>query len=430
MLKTILPLSFIVASRFFGLFIVMPVLSAYASEFTGASDILIGLLVGVYAIAQMIFQVPFGILSDKIGRKKSMLIGLIVFIFGSLVCATSENIYVMIFGRILQGSGAVGAVAMAMISDFTPENSRGKAMAIMGASIGASFGLSMLISPILAAKFGLSSLFYLSAFLSLICVVLLFTAVPAERKITRIQIKIPFSSLLTQKNLAIMNFTSLIQKMLLNSVFVAIPLVLAREFAYENAKLWQIYVVATCVGFVCMGLAGFLGDGKKLSKQILLSGIFVFALSFVVLFFAVNSFVFALGVVIFFAAFNLHEPIMQSLASKFALSSQRGAALGVFNSFGYLGSFLGGVCGGFILGEFGFSALCGFFIILCLFWAICVWKLKNPNDFEILVIDNSQIHSLFGVLGVIDIFELGAKTFVKYDKTIITSERIHAILSE
>ena len=126
MLKTTLPLSFIVATRFFGLFIILPVISLYAMELKGANESLVGLLIGIYAFMQMLLQTPFGILSDKIGRKNSIAIGLLIFIIGSFVCAYANDIYVMIFGRFLQGCGAVGAIAIALISDFTKEENRTK----------------------------------------------------------------------------------------------------------------------------------------------------------------------------------------------------------------------------------------------------------------------------------------------------------------
>ena len=159
MLKSVLPLSFIVATRFFGLFILLPVLSYYALELEGASERLVGVLIGVYAIMQMALQTPFGALSDKIGRKNTLAVGLVIFILGSVVCAFASDIYTMILGRFIQGCGAVGAVATALISDFTTEENRGKAMAIMGAMIGAGFGVAMILSPVLSAKFGLGSLF-------------------------------------------------------------------------------------------------------------------------------------------------------------------------------------------------------------------------------------------------------------------------------
>ena len=190
MLKIVLPLSFIVGTRFFGLFIVLPVLSLYSANLKGANDFLIGLLIGLYALAQVLLQVPFGILSDKIGRKKTLLIGLLIFILGSLICSNTSDIYIMMLGRTLQGAGAIGAVATAMISDFIVEEQRAKAMAIMGMFIGISFALSMVIAPIMSSKFGLSSLFDLSTILTILCIILLFTIVPKETKIKHENTKI------------------------------------------------------------------------------------------------------------------------------------------------------------------------------------------------------------------------------------------------
>ena len=174
MLKTTLPLSFIVATRFFGLFVILPVISIYAMELKNADENLVGILIGIYAFMQMVLQTPFGLLSDKIGRKNTLAIGLLIFIVGSLVCALADDIYMMIFGRFLQGCGAVGAVAIALISDFTKEEQRAKQMAIMGALIGLAFVFAMVLSPVLSAKYGLSSLFHLSGALTLLCLILLY----------------------------------------------------------------------------------------------------------------------------------------------------------------------------------------------------------------------------------------------------------------
>ena len=271
MLKSVLPLSFIIASRFLGLFIVLPVLSLYALNLEGANEFLVGLIVGVYAISQMIFQVPFGALSDKIGRKKALTIGLLVFVVGSIVCALSSDIYTMLFGRFLQGIGAVGAVATAMISDFVTEENRSKAMAIMGAFIGLSFTLSMVLGPLLARSYGLSSLFYFSAALSLLCVVLLYTVVPKEIKVSEKAEKVPFGKLFLQKDYMIINFTSFMQKMLTSIAFLAIPIILVKEYGYESGELYKVYTLGAVLGFLAMGLAGFLGDGKGLSKVILIA---------------------------------------------------------------------------------------------------------------------------------------------------------------
>ncbi|WP_169767354.1 MFS transporter [Campylobacter curvus] len=431
MLKSVLPLSFIVGSRFFGIFIVLPVLSLYALNLKGANEFLIGLLIGAYAIMQMIFQVPFGTLSDKIGRKKTLTVGLCIFIVGSFVCAGAQDIYTMIAGRLLQGVGAIGAVATAMISDYTKEEIRSRAMAIMGAFIGLSFALSMVLSPILSERFGLDSLFYISAALSVFCILLLYIVVPSEPIFVHHDEKVPLKKLIFQKDLMLMNITSMMQKMLTSVAFLAIPIVLVKELGYEQAHLWRVYAVSTGFGFVAMGLGGFLGDGKGLSKGILIVGVALFILSYGVFAVSGTAGIFIVGVVIFFIGFNLHEPIMQSCATKFAKSNQKGAALGVFNSFGYFGSFMGGVIGGHILHEHDFKVLAVICIVLCAVWFVLLFRLKDPRAFKNIYFDASNapdLRLLDGVRGIVECYKSGKNQVVKFDNTIIDEAHIRDIL--
>ncbi|AII14071.1 putative sugar transporter, major facilitator superfamily [Campylobacter iguaniorum] len=424
MIKTVLPLSFITASRFFGLFIVLPVLSLYALNLKGANELLVGFLVGGYAITQMILQVPFGALSDKFGRKNTMTFGLVIFIIGSLVCAEASDIYTMIIGRLIQGSGAVGAVATAMISDFTPEEKRGHAMAIMGGMIGIAFSISMVLSPILSSKFGLASLFYLSALLSVFCIILLYTVVPKEPKFHHHDAKVAFKTLIIQKNLLIMNITNLMQKMLMSAAFVAIPLTLVKTLGYASDKLWIVYAASMVFGFVAMGLAGFLGDGKGQSKNLLLVGVVLFIIAYMGFAFSGSVVWFIVFVVVFFVGFNLHEPIMQSCASKFALSSQKGAALGVFNAFGYGGSFLGGVLGGYFLHKFDIGILALAFGILSVLWFVLLWFLTDPKIFKNLYLKTANLDALDGVCGIVERYKNQSGFVVKYNSTLIDENEI------
>ena len=424
MLKSVLPLSFIIASRFLGLFIVLPVLSLYALNLEGANEFLVGLIVGVYAISQMIFQVPFGALSDKIGRKKALTIGLLVFVVGSIVCALASDIYTMLFGRFLQGIGAVGAVATAMISDFVTEENRSKAMAIMGAFIGLSFTLSMVLGPLLARSYGLSSLFYFSAALSLLCVVLLYTVVPKEIKVSEKAEKVPFGKLFLQKDYMIINFTSFMQKMLTSIAFLAIPIILVKKYDYESGELYKVYTLGAVLGFLAMGLAGFLGDGKGLSKVILIAGTLLFGLTYAIFAFSFTLFVFVLGVAIFFVGFNMHEPIMQSTATKFVKSSQKGTALGVFNSFGYLGSFAGGAVGGYVLHAFDFKTLAIICVVLCVIWLVLLFSLNDPRIFKNIYLSPDiaiNLELLNSQKGVVDYYKNEKNQVIKFDSR-LTSE--------
>lgn len=425
MFKSVFPLGFIVASRFFGLFIVLPVLSLYVLSLEGASVYTAGLLVGVYAISQMILQVPFGIMSDKFGRKNILTLGLLIFIVGSLICAFASDIYTMILGRVVQGAGAIGAVATAMISDQVREEERTKAMALVGIMIGVSFALSMILSPVITKFFGLSSLFILSAVLSVICIITLYTIVPKESKISiENGENLSFLQSIKDKNLLIINLTNLIQKMFMSIVFVCIPIIFVQILQNSQDDLWKIYLAGMVVGFLAMGFSGSVGEKRQISKQILLAGVVFFGLSFLTLGFSGANLLFFAGIMLFFLGFNMHEPIMQSCATKFAKAKTRGAVLGLFNSFGYFGSFIGGIIGGVGLNfdrNFMFFSLA----ILSVFWFLLLLKLKNPALFENIYTDKELDETqILAQNGVVEIYKIGSQNAIKFDKSIITKDEI------
>ncbi|MDA3076985.1 MFS transporter [Campylobacter sp. JMF_04 NA10] len=431
MLNTILPLSFIAATRFFGLFILLPVLSYYALELRGADEKLVGVLIGVYAIMQMLLQTPFGALSDKIGRKNTIAIGLVIFIAGSVICAFASDIYTMILGRFVQGCGAIGAVATALISDFTTEENRGKAMAIMGAMIGCAFGAAMILSPVLSAKFGLASLFWLSVILTIFCLILLFSLVPAEPKIRSKMPKKSSLALLRDKNLSLLNLSNFFQKAFMTTAFFLIPIMLHSKFGFAQDEFIKVYGIAMIFGFLSMGASGAMGEKRGLSKQILLLGILFFIVSYLIFAFANNPYFFIFGVIVFFAGFNAHEPIMQSLASKFAKTANRGEALGIFTSFGFFGSFIGGVCGGVAYGWVGILGIGLVVAVLGAVWFAMILALPNPKIFKNLYFDkalNFDFNAISGQAGIVEIYENGENFVVKYNSKIISTEEIKNLL--
>lgn len=423
MFKSILPLSFIIGTRFFGLFIILPVISVYASTLKGSTPLLIGFLMGVYALTQIFLQVPFGILSDKIGRKKTLAFGLLIFILGSFLCATSSDIYTMIFGRFLQGAGAIGAVAIALVADLSSEENRSKAMAIMGGFIALAFASSMILSPILSAKFGLQSLFYLSLILSILCLFLLLL-IPHEVKIPHSQDKTPIKKLLKDKNLALLNLSNFLQKMLLNTVFLSIPIILVKFLHLPSENLYKVYAFATVAGFFAMGFSGSMGAKRGLSKGLLITGVLFFLAAFLTFILAKSILVFSVGVVLFFIGFNLHEPIMQALASKFVKRHEKGKALGLFNSFGYMGSFVGAMVAGYAL-KHSFSMLGEFCVVLCLAWLFSLRLLKNPSDFKIIDLNlKANLNELGKIKGVFECFYTQDGTSVKFDSLLVNEEEL------
>lgn len=432
MLKTVLSLSFVVGSRFFGLFIILPVFGLYASNLNNSNTMLAGVAIGIYALMQMIFQIPFGAMSDKFGRKNVMSLGLVIFIIGSLICGFTNDIYWMIFGRFLQGSGAVGSVAIAMISDFTSEEKRGKAMAIMGMMIGAAFGLSMVLGPYLSARYGLGVLFHISTALTLICIILLYTTVPEEIKISSLQKKVSIIEILVQKDLALMNLTNFLQKMLLTMTFFVIPIVLVTKLGFMEKNLWIVYSISMVFGFIAMGMAGFMGEKRGLSKMILLLGISFFIFSYVCFVVANSKILFIIGVILFFIGFNMHEPIMQSAASKFAKSDQKGAVLGVFNAAGYFGTFVGGIGGGVMLENLGIHYLAAIIAIICIIWFLLLISLTNPANFKNIYLKNSEIFDLSSLenrVGFIEAYRKNSEIVVKFNNKFISENDVKKALN-
>ena len=319
MIKSVMPLSFIIALRFFGLFIVLPVISVYALSLDGANATLVGIVVGGYALTQVVFQVPFGVMSDKLGRKGTIITGLLLFAIGSLICAIATDIYTLMLGRLLQGSGAIGAVVTAMISDLVKEHERSKAMALMGSFIGLAFAIAMLAGPLIGGFIGVPVLFYITMFLALISIYILIKKVPNPPIITHTyNDKLRLSDVLGNTNINRMNITNFLQKALMTFAFLVIPIILTKTYGWEKKELWYVYLPAMIFGLLSMAPAAIIAEKKGKFKEILALGILFFIISYLVIGFSSSSVVFVIGVVIFFIGFNMHEPIMQSLASKFA----------------------------------------------------------------------------------------------------------------
>ena len=397
MFKKVFPLSSIIFLRFFGLFLVLPVLSVYALELDGATPFLVGIVVGGYALTQAVFQLPFGSISDKIGRKPTILFGLVLFFIGSLICAYSTDIYTLMFGRFLQGAGAIGSVATAMVSDLVEEESRGKAMAIMGGFIAIAFALSMGLGPVIASNFGISTIFLITSGLVVVSVIILFTKVPTPPKIRHIyHNKSKTIDILKDNNLLNMIIINTLQKGLMTAAFVIIPIILTGAdygFNWEKSELWMVYLPAMIAGFIAMGPAAIFGEKKNIPKEIFLLSIVLFLASFVIMGFTTSSSIFILGVVFFFVAFNMMEPLVQSMISKFAKVHQKGAALGISNSSAYFATFLGGTFAGIYLNgadRESLSIALSAIIVIWLIWTAL--KLQNPTKHSHLYINHDDVN--------------------------------------
>lgn len=393
MFKKVFPLSAILSLRFLGLFLVLPVISIYALELEGSTPLLIGIVVGGYALTQAVFQVPFGAMSDKIGRKPTLLVGLLIFLVGSVICAYSTDIYTLMIGRFLQGAGAIGSVITAMISDLVSEEIRGKAMAIMGASIALSFAAAMGLGPVLGAKYGVSFLFILTAVFAVLAIILLFTKVPTPPKIKHTyHATAKTSDILRDPNLLNMIIINAMQKGLMTIAFVLIPIILTSDaFSWQKSDLYMVYLPAMLFGLAAMGPAAVFGEKHNKPKEVFLLSIVLFISSFLIMGLTSSSLLFVVGVILFFIAFNMMEPLVQSMITKFAKVHQKGAALGISNSVAYFATFIGGTSAGLLLGMSDRETIGISVAAVAGIWLLWTLKLQNPTKYSHLYLPQDSV---------------------------------------
>ncbi|OGT53750.1 MAG: hypothetical protein A3E84_03520 [Gammaproteobacteria bacterium RIFCSPHIGHO2_12_FULL_42_13] len=366
--------SFLLASilsfRMLGLFMILPVFSVAAKNYVGATPMLIGLALGIYGLTQALLQIPFGMLSDHLGRKPVIFIGLVLFFVGSVICALSPSLTFLIIGRALQGAGAIGSTVLAFIADITPEDKRAKSMAFVGLFIGASFVVAMILGPFVNHYFKLSGIFWLTALLALIG---LFFAVitPSHTITTAIDTK-----QLAFKKLFPFNFGIFSLHTILTALFIVIPIILTRQLMMSGESQIIFYCLILFLSFVLALPLIILAEAKKKMSLIFPACIGLIFLSMeisICVEFSSISKLF-LFLLLFFTAFTVLEALLPSLVSKNTSPKKRGAAMGIYSTSQFLGIFAGGALGGVVyahfqaLGIFAFCALfaaCWLILILC-----------------------------------------------------------------
>ena len=438
-----MPLSLIVALRFFGLFIVLPVLSIYALDMEGATPFLAGLVVGGYALTQAAFQVPFGLISDKVGRKKTLLFGLIIFIIGSVIAAVSDNIYMLLVGRFLQGAGAIGSVVSAMVADLVKEEQRAHAMAIMGGTIALSFAAAMIIAPVVGGNWGIDKLFWLTAILSVLAIGILFTAVPKPPTIVHsyAEEESKMIEVFKDKSLTRMYITFLFHSSIMTMAFFIIPVVMTQGleeggFGWDKSELWKVYFPAMIFGFFAMAPAAIFGEKYGKGKEVFMISVAVIFLGFLAMGFAGSAWVFVVGVVLFFIGFNMFEPLLQSFVAKFAKVHQKGAALGVANTFAYVGIFLGGLLAGWLMQHYDRATLSVVVAVIAVIWFIWVATMPSPNNrgnvyLPLDLFDRERVSSLTSHEAIVESYvnETENIAVIKYEKDMIDEDEIRGMLS-
>lgn len=365
-------LASLISARMLGLFMLLPVLALYAADMGAAAPILIGLAVGVYGVTQASLQIPLGILSDRIGRRPVIVAGLIVFALGSVAAAMAESVQGLILGRALQGAGAISASVMALLADHTRSAIRTRAMAVIGVSIGASFILSLVLGPVISYWIGVDGLFWLTALLALVVLVVFLTTVrDAPRANQRPMDRGALKRAVADRRLLGMDFGIFILHLMLTATFVAIPFALREMVGLAVQEHWKVYL-----GVMLVSLAGtiplIVASERGPPRPVIVLAVATLIAAQIVLARSHASLGGVLaGLWLFFAAFNFLEARLPALLSQMVPDQQRGAALGVFASAQFLGAFAGGIAAGWVLGEAGIGSV----FVLCA-GAASVWGLS------------------------------------------------------
>ncbi|BAQ77194.1 major facilitator family transporter [Pseudomonas sp. Os17] len=355
-------LALVFAFRMLGMFMVLPVLATYGMDLAGATPALIGLAIGAYGLTQAIFQIPFGIISDRIGRRPVIYLGLIVFALGSVLAANADSIWGVIAGRILQGAGAISAAVMALLSDLTREQHRTKAMAMIGMTIGVSFAVAMVVGPLLTRSFGLSGLFLATGGMALVGILIIAFMVPRatgplqhrESGVAR-QALIPT---LKHPDLLRLDLGIFVLHAMLMSSFVALPLALVEKAGLPKDQHWWVYLTALLISFFAMIPFIIYGEKKRKMKRVLLGAVSTLLLTELFFWeFGDSLRALVIGTVVFFTAFNLLEASLPSLISKVSPAGGKGTAMGVYSTSQFLGSALGGILGGWLFQHGGLSVV-------------------------------------------------------------------------
>ncbi len=369
--------------RMLGMFIILPIFAIYAQGLPGGeSHTLIGIALGAYGLTQAILQIPAGWASDRFGRKPVIYAGLVLFAIGSFIAASADNIYWIIAGRVIQGAGAINAAVMALTADLTREEHRTKAMAMIGMTIGVTFSISLVLSPLLYHLIGIPGIFAMTGVLALGALAVVVFVIPnpaivrfhSETEATTRKI----GEVLRNKDLLRLDFGIFTLHAILMSVFMQVPFVLKRD-GLEAVHHWQVYLPVMLTAFALMVPPIVIAEKKAKMKPVFMGAVVLAALAQLSLMLLQNSlWGVAFALLLYFTAFNVLEATLPSLISKIAPLAAKGTAMGIYSSVQFFGAFFGATVGGYLMQHYGGDTVFYFAIALLLLWLLVAGTMKAP----------------------------------------------------
>ena len=439
--RAAISLAMIYAFRMLGLFMILPVFALYADHLPGATPFMMGLALGIYGLTQAVLQIPFGMWSDRIGRKPVILIGLLIFAAGSLIAGGADSIEGIIIGRAIQGGGAIAAALMALAADLSREEHRTKMMALIGVSIGASFAVSMVLGPIVNDMIGISGIFYSTAVLALVGIGILYFFVPEPiqshfHRDAEVETR-SLSSVLKNTQLLRLDIGILTLHFVLMCVFLVLPLVLQNELAIEANDHWQIYLPVFALSLIIMVPFVIIAERKQAMKPVFVGAIVCLVVAAFILLSSQTLWMTLLALVIFFTGFNLLEASLPSLVTKTAPATQKGTAMGMYSSSQFLGAFAGGAVGGYAHQAWGISGVYVTVLIALGLWLLLALTMEKPRYLStyLLNVKDISVEQLLAVDGVIeanlidDENESGLVAYLKVNKHTLDEEKLLSLAS-
>jgi MFS family permease len=370
--------------RMLGMFLILPIFAIYADTLPNhPSHLLIGLALGAYGLTQAIFQLPFGMASDRYGRKRVIYLGLLIFAVGSVIAAMAHSIEMVIVGRAVQGAGAVSAAVTALVADLTREEHRTKAMAMIGGTIGITFALSLILGPALNQWIGVPGIFAMTGVLTLLAMLVVKFIVPdpinshfhSDAEATTGKLK----EVLKNPQLLRLNFGIFALHAAQMAMFVVVPFAIKQTSGMGENQHWMIYLPILLLSFVLMVPAIIYGEKRAKLKQVFVSAIAIMLAAQLLFAFSIQQFV---GIIIslsaYFIAFNILEASLPSIITKIAPAAAKGTAIGVYNTSQSLGVFVGGAVGGSLSHYYGYSTVFMFCSVLMSLWLIFAITMQTP----------------------------------------------------